>query len=388
MKRALLFFCFAMVPFGLAAQSEPTEEQPKTWELGGYLKYLPSVNYQEVDGNWLSDNFFHWRLNFAWYPTEQLTVTVENRSRFFYGETVKSFPQYPELIDQETGWANLGTVLLEEQSFFLHTAIDRAHLDYSSGNWQIRAGRQRINWGQSLVWNPNDVFNAYSFFDFDYEERPGTDALLVRYYTGTLSSAEIAIAPQDSLGAYTIAGMFRFNKWNYDFQVLGGKMRDDWLIGTGWSGQLGAAGFKGEWAYFRSHEKFDAQPGQVLGTLSFDYTFPKGLTLQTEWLFNSGGSIRKPGNFDFSEPLSAKTLSLVRHSFFQQASYPLTPLINLSLSGIYSPNDGSYFIGPAANFSVSDNVGIYLVAQSFHGPEGSQFAQAGTFVFGRLKWSF
>ena len=35
------------------------------------------------------------------------------------------------------------------------------------------AGRQRINWGQTFVWNVNDVFNAYSYFDFDYKERPG-----------------------------------------------------------------------------------------------------------------------------------------------------------------------------------------------------------------------
>jgi hypothetical protein len=64
-----------------------------------------------------------------------------------------------------------------------------AYLDYTAGKWQFRVGRQRINWGVNLVWNPNDVFNSFSYFDFDYEERPGSDAVRVQYYTGTTSSA-------------------------------------------------------------------------------------------------------------------------------------------------------------------------------------------------------
>ena len=36
----------------------------------------------------------------------------------------------------------------------------------------------------NLVWNPNDLFNAFSFVDFDYEERPGSDALRIQKYTG------------------------------------------------------------------------------------------------------------------------------------------------------------------------------------------------------------
>lgn len=33
-----------------------------------------------------------------------------------------------------------------------------------------------------MAWNPNDWFNTYNYFDFDYEERPGTDAIRVRVY--------------------------------------------------------------------------------------------------------------------------------------------------------------------------------------------------------------
>ena len=120
-----------------------------------------------------------------------MTFTAEARTRLFYGETVKTFPQYADIIDHDEGYlVDLSGVVSEGNSYFIHSGIDRLNVDWSSGKWQMRLGRQRINWGQTFVWNPNDIFNAYSFFDFDYEERPGSDAALVRYYAGATSSIE------------------------------------------------------------------------------------------------------------------------------------------------------------------------------------------------------
>ncbi|MCK7542259.1 MAG: hypothetical protein MZV63_70990 [Marinilabiliales bacterium] len=72
----------------------------------------------------------------------------------------------------------------ETVSHVLNTFIDRASVDFTAGTLQVSAGRQRINWSQALVWNPNDIFNTYSSFDFDYMERPGSDAVRVDLLTG------------------------------------------------------------------------------------------------------------------------------------------------------------------------------------------------------------
>ena len=61
------------------------------------------------------------------------------------------------------------------------------------GNFRQGSDRQRINWGQTLVWNPNDIFNAYSYFDFDYIERPGSDAIRLQYYPDYSSAIEMAV---------------------------------------------------------------------------------------------------------------------------------------------------------------------------------------------------
>src|SRR5210317_1168395 len=98
----------------------------------------------------------------------------------------------------------------DNTGYALTTTIDRLWLQFTFGNLEIIAGRQRINWGQTLVWNPNDIFNSYSYFEVDYPERPGSDALRFQYYTGDASTIEVA-AKIDSAKQVTAAGYFRFN---------------------------------------------------------------------------------------------------------------------------------------------------------------------------------
>ena len=74
----------------------------------------------------------------------------------------------------------------------MYTNFDRANVKWTLDKFELTVGRQRINWGQNLIWNPNDIFNAYNFFDFNYVERPGSDAVLMELFTGDFSSVQLA----------------------------------------------------------------------------------------------------------------------------------------------------------------------------------------------------
>src|SRR5690606_16799016 len=195
MSRIAKAMCLIGALIAHSAAAQTGDVAPKKLTMNGYLKFLQTVQFQEVGETWLTDNILHNRLNFNWYPVEGLRVNAEVRTRLFYGETVKLIPAYKDFVDDNTGYAfDLSAIWADGQSFFLHSIVDRFNVDWSAGDWQVRLGRQRINWGQTFIWNPNDVFNAYSFFDFVYEERPGSDALLVRRYLGATSSVELAAA--------------------------------------------------------------------------------------------------------------------------------------------------------------------------------------------------
>ena len=87
----------------------------------------------------------------------------------------------------------------DSSRWVFHIMLDRLYAEYTYKNFEAKVGRQRINWGINMAFNPNDIFNAFSYFDFDYEERPGSDAILLKYYTGIASSIEVAGKMADSL---------------------------------------------------------------------------------------------------------------------------------------------------------------------------------------------
>jgi hypothetical protein len=388
MKFALLLLCgwLSFHPGLLMAQEE---ENPEA-SFNGYLKFLQTINYQDVRDQWLIDNLIHNRLNFKYMPGEHFRFTAELRNRFFYGDFVRTFPGYDSLIGSDNGVVDLSFNIVQGNSFLLNSTIDRLYFDYTAGKWQVRFGRHRINWGQNLVWNPNDVFNAYSYFDFDYEERPGTDALRVQYFTGTTSSAEFIYQLGESLDDMSFMGLYRFNRWGYDLQFLGGTVKTDVVLGTGWSGQIGGGGFRGEITYFHPKEQLDEAEGQLVASISGDYTLPSSLYLHAGFIYNSAGATGKPGTINPGILLetSAKYLTLSRMNLFGQVSYRFTPLLYGSIASIVNPFDGSFFAAPSLTYSIGDNTELLMIAQIFEGEPGSEFGGVGKLLYFRAKWSF
>ena len=275
--------------------------QLKKFTLNGYIRdlymyYHPENPIPGIDAASLSSNLIHNRLNFRWYPVQELTFALEARNRMFFGQLIRDFPQYETVVDNDRGVVDLSGTIISGNEWFLHSMIDRAWIDYMKGNWAVRIGRQRINWGLNLVWNPNDIFNTFSYFDFDYEERPGTDAVKIQYYTGFTSSAELVYKIGKNADETAVAGMYRFSKFSYDFQFLGGWVGKDFVFGSGWTGDIKGGGFRGELSWFIPREEGSGSEEAFVGSVSGDYTFKNSLYLHGAILFNSQGAKGKAGS--------------------------------------------------------------------------------------------
>jgi hypothetical protein len=378
----------------LLTLSLETNAQIKKFTFSGYIKdlymyYKPERDIPGIDADKFSSNLIHNRLNFNWYPSRNLTFTLEARNRVFFGQLIREFPQYKEIVDSDPGVVDLSTTVISADEWFMHSMIDRAWIEYIKGNWQLRAGRQRINWGLNLVWNPNDIFNTYSYFDFDYEERPGTDAFKIQYYTGFTSSAELVYKIGRNIDETAIAGMYRFSKFTYDFQFLGGRVGKDLIMGGGWTGDIKGGGFRGELSWFIPRNKEVNSKDALIGSISGDYTFKNSLYIHGSILYNTAGTTGKAGGRQFFQhDISVKSLSLGRWNIFGQASYPFTPLFSGNLSGIINPCDGSFFIGPALTYSLGNNLELMATGQLFFGKTDTEYGELGKALYGRLKWSF
>ncbi len=362
----------------------PRQEQKIA--LSGYLKLLNIVAIPARGAPWVFDNFIHHRLNFRWYLSEHLTIKVEARTRFFFGESNQVNPQFAIQVNTSLDYLVLGGEVVRGNSFLLNSFIDRAYLDWYLGRWQIIVGKQRINWSKSYVWNPNDVFNAYSFFDFDYEERRGTDAVLIKYNTGSSSSLEVASNVEATIDLVTIAAKYNLHRAGYDFQLLSGKYQTDVMAGVGWAGQIKGAGFKGEVSYFHPY-KFDTIPRTLVADVAADYYFSSTLNVRLEAIYNSNPE-KPPSDSFFLAPVTAKQLTFNHYSVFAAVGYDITPLVTMSINGIWSVDDPSFFVNPTVNVNLSGNTEFLLAAQLFGGSSLSPFGNLSSYVFARLKWSY
>lgn len=365
-----------------------SQQSERNWMVKGYVKDMQLFYHVDPTNEWTNQNLIHNRINFKWYPTTAFTVGIELRNRFYSGEMVRNFPGFGKFLDSDGGAWNLSSTLYNDNGMVLHSMIDRAYVDYAQGNWQIRLGRQRINWGMNLVWNPNDVFNTFSFLDFDYEERPGTDALLVQYFLGATSSLQLVYQFGDGIDQQALAGLLRFNKWDYDFQLLGGWVGEDWIIGTGWAGDIAGAGFRGEMTCFVPRNNGDNPV--FVASISGDYSFASEVYIHGGVLFNSDGKKGRAGgqNLFVQDDLSPKSLSRGRMALFAQGAYPITPLWKADVSSIINPLDGSFYLGPSMSYSLLENLDAMLMSQLFFGQKDTEYGDLGQILYLRLKWSF
>ncbi len=373
-------------------------------EINGYAKYLFGSTKYPFYNERFNDHLIHARLNTRWYPLQSLTAALEFRFRAYYGSSVEKIPGFLDQIKSHHEFADLDAVLWNKGKTLGYLETDRLWLDWVKDKFELTVGRQRIAWGTSWVWNPTDLFNPQSPLDFDYEELPGTDAVRMQYYTGPVTKIEAAVRPAKSSDRVIAAGLVSLNKWNYDFNLLGGIKNNRWVIGGGWSGDILDAGFRGEFTVMQKPgllTKYKSLPliipvyvplsafsDPVFSfVVSGDYTFTNSFYIHTEVLYYNSGKTENAGLYQ-QEALDLGMLSPSRWSIYQEFSYDITPLLRGSLFGIYNPDDRSYVIVPSASYSVITNLDLYLIALLFNGDTLTQYGDYGSSLYARIKYSF
>lgn len=360
-------------------------------DISGYLQGMPVWINAELPEPIGEDSFWEYRLqnrlNVRWYMSSDFTFNWQMRTRFFAGDLVNEIPFYAQAIDVDDGYFDLSWMMVEQDSWLLHYIPDRLNVEWDRNDWRITAGRQRINWGINTVTNPNDLFNIYSFYDFDYPERPGTDAIRIQHFIDWASRVEVAFRPAKDMRNSVAAGMYAFNTSGYDIQLITGYYQNRWTVGGGWAGSIDQTGFKGELMVFVDAEKENgSRENNLVAAISADHMFDNSLFLIVEALYNKEG-----GRDDFlllGEPLSADNPSFSRYQLTTQVNYPISPIVNGSLAGIYYPDEDAVFISPSITWSVTQNTDFNILTQLFVGSDDSAFSNAGNVVAASLKWNF
>lgn len=369
-----------------AGTNSSTIESPT---LRGYVRNMPALRLDRNFSDPSFTNLFHNRLNLRWNLSGNFHLAAEGRNRVFYNTLFKEFPQFSDILGHDDGLMNLSWVWLSDGSWIGHSMADRLYADWRANKWHVRVGRQRINWGINLVSNPNDLFNTYSFFDVDYPERPGSDAVRIQYFPGELSRVQFAVSPARDSRDMVAAAMVSINHSGYDLQMLAGYYRHRMAVGGGWAGSIGGAGFKGEATWFYDiEEEAGMSRGNMVASTGIDYVFANGAFGVLEFLYN-GGYNRRPGQvFMITEPLRPDNIMFSKYAVTLSTQRSISPILNGGLALMALPDIEAAFLMPSIDFSLTRNVDLECIGQIFLGGSGTIFEEAGAGFFVSLQYSF
>ncbi len=365
-------------------------------QFGGYTKYLfSSYKFQNLNEN-LIDHTLHSRVNLKLFLNESISFSAGVRNRIIYGESIDKIPDFSKQISENDYLLKLNTFIWNKTKSINFIEVDRAYLDFSYEKVNLSLGRQRIAWGTSLVWNITDLFNPLSILDFDYEERPASDAVRLQVFPSITSRIDFSLKFGKTRKDFTSAIQFYFNKWEYDFYFLVGYHRLRPVIGTSWSGDISDAGFRGEILLSTPPGKTDLQSQnsflkekriQLSAVLSLDYTFSNSLYIHSEAMFNNIGKKDSISLFTM-DAFEIGMLSAARFNLFYQIGYNLSPLTRFDFIILHNPVDNSFVLFPIFNYSVIENLDLSLISLFFEGENFDEFGSSGKMIFIRLKYSF
>ncbi|KAA9035900.1 hypothetical protein FW778_20335 [Ginsengibacter hankyongi] len=383
--KKLLLICFTLLVV-LIANAQDSTDTPKKFTINAYIKSLQTLTFDKNFKDLVSGNLIHNRINIKWRPSENFTAVAEFRNRLFWGEDVKLTPGFASLLRNENELVNMQKVWINNKALVLHTNVERLYIDYQHSKWNARIGRQRINWGITTTWNPNDIFNTYNFLDFDYEERPGVDGGKVRYMVNSSSNAELAYSNTGKKDGDIAAIKYSLNKWNYDMQLITGWYKNHPTLGAGWAGYIKDAGFKGEVQYFFANK--DSAEHFTM-TLEGDYMFKKGWYVNVGMLFNNDGLYKPINSWDtINLKLSPENLMPTKWNVIVTTAKEFTPLLSANISMLYAPGTNIFIFFPTLQYNIATNLDVNLVWQSFFAEIRNNFEAVSHRCFLRLKWNF
>lgn len=381
MKEVLLLL-FIFISILTKAQDTTVE---KKVSLNGYIKAFETYTNAHFKNEHYALHLIHNRINFKWKPSDHFNFISEFRNRIFFGEQIKMTPNFAKGLRNQSEMVNLQKAWINKNQFIFHTNVERLYTDLIQTKWNLRIGRQRINWGIGTTWNPNDIFNTYNFLDIDYEERPGTDAVKLELNTTDFSNLSF-VYNQSANKKIITAAKYYFNKWNYDFQFIMGSYYGNATIGGGWAGSIKDAGFKGEVQYYFNNLKDSNQLNMVI---DFDYMFNKGWYASIGALYNSNGVHTEIENWEkINLNVSARNLMPTRFSTITTFKKEISLVSSIGVSLVYAPIVNLFIGMPNFSYNIYNAFDLDLIGQLYYLKQNTTFKKMTTIGFIRLRYSF
>ncbi|MBS2132115.1 hypothetical protein KEX41_28420 (plasmid) [Burkholderia thailandensis] len=280
-------------------------------------------------------------------------------------------------------FVDLDGTYLNSGSWYGQHRLYRGNVTFSSGDTDVRIGRQRIAWGTGRFFSPLDLLNPLNPIAIERDERLGVDAVLAEHKLGPLSRVSAVYAPEHGGADSSMALNWHSNAHGIDYSVVGGRIGNEQLAGFDMASQIGAAGVRAE--FTMNHATTGAAYQRAL--IALDYAFANTLTLSGELYYNGAGTTN-PSAYDFASLFAGTIQNVAKHYLGGYVSYEITPLLKWEGFAVLNLDDGSRFLSPVLTYSVKTNVDWTIGAQLFMGSNGSEYGHLHNVYYTQLQWFF
>jgi hypothetical protein len=271
----------------------------------------------------------------------------------------------------------------EAGSWYGRQRLYRANVTLSSGDTDLRLGRQRIAWGTGRFWSPLDLLNPINPIALEREERLGVDAALAEHKLGPLSRISAVYAPRHESGESSAALSWHGNVEGIDYSLIGGRFRRERVAGADVATQWGGIGLRAE----LTHNRRETGPDYQRAVLAADYAFPNTLTLSGELYYNGAGAADRAA-YDFASLFAGRIQNVGRRYFGGYLGYELTPLVKWTNYLVVNLADRSRFFSPGLSLSLQANLDLTLGVQLFSGSAGSEYSRLEDVYYAQLQGFF
>ncbi len=357
-RHLLLIACIQFLSVGyLQSQNK--------WSINGYISEAPFYYWNQEDAAYFNNLILN-QINVQHELASSLHLNLSLRNQLHIGGHIKHNPIYKYIIDNDPGLIDLSSNLTSGKSSVLNSKIDRVNLSFKNERWAFNLGRHRVDWSVTQIWNPIDIFNIYSYFDFEYPEKPAMDGISSAINISKTAQLKGALKfNQNGLttSALALAGKYQ----NYKYQLmLGNILENEFIIGLSGAYSSTSTNIYGEIAYFPQSpgEKND----HIIISTGFSHLW-KNHSLKFEYLFtdylnriiNSNSSL-------IQNQISIKNISIADHNFYASYNNTINKKLKLGIDimSFGVPLLDSYFICPNLTLNLSSRFSFTSYMQFFN----------------------
>lgn len=264
--------------------------------------------------------------------------------------------------------------------------IDRLYMKFPVRKVDIVLGKQRITWGNSILFRPTDTFNKPNPLSLS-GRKEGINALFAKASLNDLSALEFVVAPADNFKiingevnlehlkyskfASRLSTNFHKSDVALSYQYDGDAKNH--ILGLAVKGDI-KLGYHIETTFTYNKDSFKTEDFENLlqSVLGLDYSFNGKWIVLGEYFYNGRGLKNET-------KLSDSSFNLLedfkyRHYLYSQVIYQYDIFLKVNLFAIMNLVDKSLIISPELDYDFFQNTDLQVYSQIFFGDESGEFS--------------